>query len=149
MVFERLTEANLRFKASKCQFITVAVKFLAHLITREGVMADSRICEAVKNCPQPTNVTGIRRFIGLSSFYRKFIKNFSIIARPLHELTKTDKKFVWSDKCQQLKDALCEPPVLAHPNFDLPFILYTDSSNYAAGFCLCQVNELTEEHVWG
>ena len=149
MVFERLTEANLKLNASKCQFITVAVKFLGPLITREGVMADSRICEAVKNCPQPTNVTGIRRFIGLTSFYRKFIKNFSIIARPQHELTKTDKKFVWSDKCQQaflqLKDALCEPPVLAHQNFDLPFILYTDK--YAAGFCLCQVNELTEEHV--
>ena len=150
-VLDRLREANLRLKATKCQFATHTVKFLGHLITREGLKADKKICNLVRDCPRPTKVKDIRRFIGLSGFYKKFIRNYSLIARPLHELTKLENAFCWSEKCQAafeaLKEALCSPPVLAHPNFSRPFILYTDSSNFAAGFCLCQKDENGEEHV--
>ena len=151
LVLERLGLANLKLKAAKCQFITQSVGFLGHILSSEGIRTDPRLCETVKNCPQPNNVTGIRRFIGLSGFYRKFIHNFSIIARPLHDLTKIERKFEWNEKCEiafnKLKDALCSAPVLAHPNFNLPFVLYTDSSDFAAGFCLCQANGDGIEHV--
>ena len=150
-VLERLREANLRLKASKCQFAAPQVKFLGHLITDEGIKADPRICNLVRDCPQPRTVKNVQSFIGLSGFYRKFIKDYSKIARPLHDLTKIENKFSWSEKCQtafdSLKEALCSPPVLAHPNFNRPFILYTDSSDFAAGFCLCQKNAGGEEHV--
>ena len=114
-------------------------------------MADRKICDMVQECPEPHTVKEVRRFIGLSGFYRIFIQNYSLIARPLHNLTKADHEFVWDELCmrafEKLKNALCNPPVLAHPDFRKPFVLYTDSSNYAAGFCLCQIGNDKEEHV--
>ena len=138
-VFERLREANLKLKAKKCQFLAETVKFLGHLLTRDGLATDGRLCESVQKCPVPKNVSEVRRFIGLSSFYRKFIKGYGIIARPLYDLTQKENKFIWSVNCDtafaELKAALCNPPVLAHPDFTRRFKLYTDSSDYAAGFC--------------
>ena len=150
-VFERLRDANLKLKAMKCQLLAESVKFLGHLLTKDGLATDRKLCEAVQNCPVPGSLTAVRSFVGLSSFYRRFIPGYGQVARPLYDLTMKDQKFKWSRECQMafesLKKALCSPPVLAHPDFEKDFKLYTDSSQFAAGFCLAQNDANGKERV--
>ena len=99
--------------------------------------------EAVVNWPVPKNLKELRGFIGFANFYRRFIKDFSKICRPLHDLTKKDVPFVWGDKQQQafdtLKKCLCSKPILAIPKDDAPFRVEADCSQYAMGGVLSQL----------
>ena len=92
--------------------------------------------------PRPKNVKNVRQFLGLSGYYRRFIKNFSKISKPLCKLLQKEVEFVWTDKAEQafldLKEALCIPPVLQYPNFSKPFNITTDASGYAIGGILSQ-----------
>ena len=120
-VIERLEEAGLKLKPSKCQFIRKEVQYLGHLITPLGLMTNPRLVSAVSAFPVPRNVRETRQFLGLSSYYRRFIPLFAKIARPLHQLTKKNAHFEWTSACQEafrvLKEKLCEAPVLAYPSF--------------------------------
>ena len=144
-VFNRLRQAGLRLKLKKCTFAQPKVEYLGHVVTRNGIEVDPKKVEAVKGFPQPTNLKTLRSFLGLASYYRRFIPNFSREARPLHSLTCKNAQFVWTPTCQQafdkLKQLLTDAPVLAFPNFEQDFILETDASGEGLGAVLAQKHQ--------
>lgn len=150
-VFNRLRKAGLKLKPSKCHFCSPEIKFLGHIVGKDGIKADPSKVEKVKNFPIPTNLTELRGFIGLASYYRKFVPQFSHIAKPLTSLTKKDTPFIWSEKqnkaFEDLKDKLCSTPILQFPDLEKEFYLYTDASNYAMGAILAQKDEDNNEHA--
>lgn len=140
MVLLRLREVGMKVKPSKCDFLKKSVVYLGHVISDEGIKPDPEKFSAILNFPQPKTVKEIQSFVGLVGYYRRFIKNFSAIARPLFNLTKKDTIFKWSTDCQtafdELKRLVTNPPVLSPPDFSKPFILQTDASDYAVGAVL-------------
>lgn len=131
----RLVEAGLKCKLSKCSFAGDSVKCLGHTVTSQGVTVDEDKIQAVKDLPVPTDVTGVRSFMGMLNYFRQYIEGFAEISEPLNRLTRKKVEWEWSDECQaafqRLKDLLCEKPILAMPNFDLghpTFVLHTDWS---------------------
>ena len=149
-VLTRLKEAGLTLKFLKCQWAKSEVKFLGHLITDKGIKPDPSKTEAVQNFPVPTSKAEVRAFLGLCSYYCRFIKNFASVAKPLTILTRTrgNPNFKWSKEAQEafdyLKSTLLQPPILKCPNFKLPFILGTDASNLGLGGVLSQVQDGVE-----
>ena len=99
-VMKRLKTAGLKLKASKCQWFWKSVKYLGHIFSAEGVACDPEKIEAVQSWPVPCTVTQVRQFLGFASYYRKFILNFSEIAKPLTNLTKKSVRFAWTNQCQ-------------------------------------------------
>ncbi|XP_048251449.1 uncharacterized protein LOC125379241 [Haliotis rufescens] len=150
-VFDKLREANLKLKPSKCKFAVKQVGFLGHVITKEGIKTDPGKIEAVKSFPRPKNVGDLRSYLGLCGYYRKFVKDYAHIVAPLNKLLGKDVPFVWSDDAdkafQTLKQALISSPILVFPDFNKPFILYTDSSSFAIGFVLGQKDSEGRERV--
>ena len=150
-VFSRLRKANLKLKVKKCELFRKSVNFLGHVVTSEGITADPSKIEAVKSWPEPKNLSEVRSFLGLCSYYRKFIKGFADIARPLHKLTEKGKAFQWSDECSrsfaQLKEHLTSSPILAYPDEKSVFILDTDASDAAIGSVLSQAQDNTERVI--
>ena len=141
-VFGRLRRANLKLHPKKCQFARCSVLYLGHVITAEGIAPNPEKVDAVKRFPSPTSVKGVRQFLGMASYYRRFIPGFAKIPSPLHALTQQNVPFFWTLSCQEafgkLKDLLSSPPVLAYPDFDRPFVLYTDASQDGLGAVLEQ-----------
>ena len=119
------------------------VSFLGHVVSEEGIRCDQGKVESVTDWPEPSNVTEVRSFLDLASYYQKFIKNFSWKARSLNKLTKKGQPFMWDVGCQatldQLKQDLITAPVLAYPRRDGTFILDTDASGFSVGAVLSQV----------
>src|SRR5215475_16147914 len=103
-IFQCLQEANLMVKFRKCKFCVPNIEFLGHVVGRDGLQADPKKIEKMKNLPSPTNLTELRAALGLLSYYRKFVKHFSKIAKPMTELLKGDKKFMWTERCQEAFD---------------------------------------------
>ena len=126
LVFTRLREANLKLKPSKCKFAAQKVLYLGHYITPEEIHVDPSKTEAVHSFPTPKSEKGVRSFLGLCSFYRKFVKNFATIAVPLHKLLLKDASFDWTSDCenafQLLKTSLIEAPLLRYPDMNRDFI---------------------------
>ncbi|GFQ77335.1 retrovirus-related Pol polyprotein from transposon opus [Trichonephila clavata] len=140
-VLQKLKEANLRLSPSKCHLFRREVTYLGHIISAEGVRTDPDKISAVKNWKGPTDVHQLRSFLGLCTYYQKFVKDFSTIARPLHKLTEAKQKFIWTDECNafnKLKDALTSAPILAYPEAGKQFILDTDASHESIGAVLSQ-----------
>ena len=146
-VFNRLRSSNLRLKPRKCELIRDKVPFLEHVVSAQGIEPDPAKTERIKNYPAPTDVTEVRRFLGLASYYRRFVPKFASIAAPIHVLTKKNVPFQWTDECEsafnQLKVALSTSPVLVYPRFGPghSFILETDASTVGLGAVLSQVRE--------
>lgn len=141
-IMSRFAKAGLTLKLSKCQFLKREIKFLGHKVDKYGIHTLDDKIHAIKQFPTPTSVDDVRRFVGLAGFYRQFIKDFSKIAQPLTSLLKRNVEFIWSKDCENafatLKQALCNAPVLAFPNFDKEFLLCTDASNIGIGSVLMQ-----------
>ena len=143
-VFQRLRSAGLKLKPRKCTLAAPSVLFLGHRVSSEGIATDSSKIDQVSSWPIPQTVRDVRSFLGLASYYRRFVENFSSIAAPLTELTRKHARFVWSRECEQafnvLKAKLCSAPVLAYPIFNsaVPFILKTDASDLGIGAILAQ-----------
>lgn len=143
-VFDRLRQAGLRLKPKKCSLLREEVLYLGHVVSYEGVRPDPEKVEKMKHYPVPTDVSKVRQFLGLASYYRKFIQNFSKIAHPLHELTKKNVQFHWSAECESafshLKECLVTAPVLSYPCFGpgQEFVLETDASGVGLGAVLAQ-----------
>ena len=139
-VLNQLRKADLKLKPSKCEFAKSKIEFLGHVLTREGVLPQQRLLNKVHDFAVPTSVKESRRFVGMTSYYKAFIPNYSVITRPLYELTRKGKKFEWSERCQRafstLKAALFSPPILIHPDFEREFYLLNDASDYAVGAAL-------------
>ena len=141
-VFERLRQFGLRLKQSKCHLAKCQVTYLGYNVSVEGISADSSKVDAVKRFPTPNDVSSLRSFLGLASYYRRFIPGFSKVAEPLFTLTRKDVTFKWSKICekafQQLKTLLTTAPLLIFPNFNKEFILETDASISGLGAVLAQ-----------
>ena len=124
-VFARLREAKLTLKPKKCQFARRKVEYLGHIVSEEGIATDPAKLEPVQRFPKPGDVNSLRSFLGLASYYRWFIPQFSKIAAPLYFLTKTGVPFDWTESCQesfeQLKQLLTKSPVLAFPDFEISY----------------------------
>ncbi|UYV75014.1 hypothetical protein LAZ67_12002096, partial [Cordylochernes scorpioides] len=149
-VFEKLLEYNIKLKFKKCSFAQSEVKYLGHIIGHNKVKPDPVKIKAVQDFPQPTTVKGIRRFIGLANFYRKFIPRFAEIATPLTNLTQKNKLFSWTPQVDksfiELKAALTSEPILTIYNPEVPCKLYTDASAIGIAGILSQEIDSTE-HV--
>jgi len=149
-LFERLRSANLKLKPSKCKLLRSELSFLGHVVSSKGVGTDPKKISAVQDWPVPTDVKEVRSFLGLASYYRKFVPSFAALAAPLHALTGKNKKFDWTSSCedgfQKLKSALVSSPILAMPNNSDPFVLDTDACDVNIGAVLSQVQE-GEERV--
>ena len=145
--FNKIDEYNLRMKPSKCTFLAKETYFLGFVISEHGIAADPKKLNVVKNFPQPKTQRDVRSFLGLTGYYRSLIKNYGKIAKPLTDLLKKDcnKKIIWTDEIdasfQELKNRLIKSPILAHYIPDEKLILYTDASNFAAGWILCQIQD--------
>lgn len=141
-VFLRLRKYNLKLSPSKCDLLRKEISYLGHKITDKGIKPDESLTSVVKNFPIPKSQKDVKSFLGLASYYRRFIDNFSKIAGPMTSLLKKDIVFQWSERCQisfdELKSKLINPPILQYPNFSEPFILTTDASGYAIGSVLSQ-----------
>ncbi|GJU20873.1 putative reverse transcriptase domain-containing protein [Tanacetum coccineum] len=125
-----------------CAKAAMKDKFLGHVVNRDGIHVDPSKVESVKNWKTPESSTEIRSFLGLAGYYRRFIENFSKIAKPLTLLTQKNKAYVWGDKqdeaFQILKEKLCNAPVLALPDGPDDFVVYCDASKQGFGSVLMQ-----------
>ena len=152
-VFLKLQGAGLKLRSEKCHFVQKAVKYLGHVVSDKGICPDPAKTDVVANYPIPKNAKEVKQFMGLCNYYRRFVKGYSEIAAPLFKLLskENDKCFTWTSSCQaafeDLKSRLVAPPILAYPNFQLQFLLYTDASDSAIGAVLSQMQEGQERVI--
>ncbi|MCG8623453.1 MAG: retroviral-like aspartic protease family protein, partial [Proteobacteria bacterium] len=148
VLFERLRIANLKLTARKCSFLKRHVQYLGHLISGEGIEPVPEKLKDLKDMAPPKTQKEVRRFLGFTGYYRKFIPRFSDIARPLTNLTKKDVDFEWTKQCQDtfemMKEMLLKEPILKYPDPNYGYILYTDASKYAWAGVLTQEYHYTE-----
>jgi hypothetical protein len=141
-VFTRLRNAGLTVNPSKVKFATTQFSFLGHIISSSGVSVDPDRTKSIRDFPTPRDVKGIARFIGMVSFFHKFIPHFAERASPFNLLRKKDTPFVWGSEqqyaFQDLKLAIINPPVLCMADFSRRFILQTDASSLAVAAVLLQ-----------
>ena len=145
VVFDRLRSANLKLKLRKCVFLRPQAKFLGVDVSGEGIHTSPSKTTAVADWPQPKDAANVRSFLGLATYYRRFVPRFAHIAAPVHALTAKGAKFHWSPACQaafrRLKDRLTTAPVLDYPDFSPsaePFVLDIDASACGMGAVLSQ-----------
>ena len=145
ILFQRMREADLKLKESKCNFLKAHVQYLGHLISGKGIEPVPEKLESIKEMPAPKTPKEVKQFLGLIGYYRKFVPRFSDVARSLTNLTKKDIIFEWTPECQQtfelLKDLLMQEPILKYPDPTKPYTLYTDASKYAWSCVLTQEYE--------
>ena len=142
-VFERLANAGLKLSPKKCHLFRRRVTFLGHVVSDEGISTDPDKVVAIRDWPVPLSPSEVRSFLGLCSYYRRFVQGFASIAAPLYRLSEKAGAFEWSEECEDafrhLKQVLMEAPILAYPNTTASFILDTDASNHGIGAVLSQV----------
>ena len=143
-VFPKLTKAGLKLKFKKWVFFQHETSFQGHRVSKEGIKPDPAKIGAVKDIPSPRTVTELRSFLGLTSYYRKYVKDYAKIAKPLYDLTRPSVPWIWTEPCEEvflnLKGNLTSEPILAYPDVNgSEFILDTDASSYAKGGLLSQV----------
>ena len=142
LVLSRLELHGLTLKPSKCTLFKSEEKFLGHIVSKSGVSCDPEKVACVSNWPIPESLKEVKQFLGLASYYRKFVKDFAKLAPPMYNLTKKSaKKFKWTGECNDpflcLKSFLTSAPVFVYPDFSKPFVMDTDASNGAVReFCL-------------
>lgn len=150
LVLQRLREHGLKLKPRKCFLFKEEVKFLGHIVSAKGVHVDGDKIKVLEEWPTPSSVKEVRQVVGFMSYYRRFVPRFAQLAKPLHALmgsAKNSRKaqcppFKWDEECQiafdRLRHCLMEAPVLAYPDFQLPFIVTTDGSSMGLGAVLSQ-----------
>ncbi|XP_021832400.1 uncharacterized protein LOC110772280, partial [Prunus avium] len=142
IVLETLRRNQLYAKYEKCDFWQDKVKFLGHVVSKDGVSVDPSKVEAVMEWKQPATVTEIRSFLGLAGYYRRFIEDFSSIAAPLTKLTRKDVLFIWNEDCEkafkELKKKLTIAPVLTIPSGGGGLVIYSNASLQGLGCVLMQ-----------
>ena len=151
-VFKRLKQANFKLNLAKCEFVKSSVEYLGHVIDATGLRPNPEKVSAIQSAPAPKTVRGVRGFIGIMSYYRRYIPRFSELAEPLINLTRKNSKFIWDDHCQKsfesLKKSLQSPPILAYPDTSKQFILYCDASDKAVGSVLMQKQDGIEKPIY-
>src|SRR5215204_1817138 len=152
LCMDALASAGLRMNREKSHFLLHKVTFLGHQIGPNGNQPDHHNMDKIRKYPVPMNVPETRGFLGLVGYYRQFIQNYGHHAEPLQKLIrKSQKHFEWNQSAQEafefLKSKILEEPILRRPDFDKPFILYTDASDFAIGGILGQLDKNGQEHV--
>ncbi|CCO37539.1 Retrotransposable element Tf2 155 kDa protein type 2 [Rhizoctonia solani AG-1 IB] len=144
-VLRRLQEMQLFCKGSKCEFHRTTVEYLGIIVSDKGFSLDKLKIQAVQEWPTPTTVKQVQSFLGFANFVRRFVANFSQIARPLHNLVKKEVKWQWTDKeesaFRELQKAIINAPVIVHADPSKPYFLETDASGAALGSVLSQRQE--------
>ncbi|GKA12800.1 putative reverse transcriptase domain-containing protein [Tanacetum coccineum] len=147
LILELLKKEELYAKFSKCEFWIPKVKFLGHMIDSEGIHVDPAKIESIKDWASPKTPTKIHQFLGLAGYYRRFIKGFSKIVKPMIKLTQKSVKFDWGEKeetaFQMLKHKLCSAPILALPEGSENFVVYCDALHKGLGVVLMQRDKYT------
>ncbi|GJU31797.1 reverse transcriptase domain-containing protein [Tanacetum coccineum] len=141
-MLKRCEDTNLVLNWEKCHFMCREGIVLGHKISKSGIEVDRAKVDVIAKLPHPTTVKGVRSFLGHAGFYRRFIQDFSKIARPMTHLLEKKTPFVFSKDCidafQTLKKKLTEAPILVVPDWNLPFELMCDASDFAIGAVLGQ-----------
>ncbi|KAI5721603.1 hypothetical protein M8J77_022863 [Diaphorina citri] len=143
LVLERLSKYNMKIQLDKSEFFKTETAYLGHVISNEGVRPSPEKIKCIEKFPIPKTVTQIKSFLGLVGYYRKYIKDFAKIAKPLHACLKKDatiniKDLAYNEAFHSLKSALMNEPILTYPDFTKTFTLTTDASNFALGAVLSQ-----------
>ena len=165
-VFSRLKQHGLKLKPSKCEFFKNRVTYLGHVVSESGVETDPDKISALASWPEPDNVKSLRSFLGFTGYYRRFIKDYAKIVKPLNDLLvghpthkpvsrkkrkKSSVLWEWGEAQQSafntLKEKLSSPPVLAYADFSKPFVLHTDASTEGLGAVLYQVQDGQEKVI--
>jgi hypothetical protein len=149
-VLQRLRENDLYLKPKKCEFAKIRIEWLGMIIEEGKISMDQGKLKGISEWPEPTTVKQTRGFLGFGNFYRRFIRHFSDIAKPLNDLLKKDRKFDWTSVCQKafdkLKKRFTEEPVLMMPDHTKPFQIECDASKYASGAVLTQLDSNGDRH---
>lgn len=151
-VAEKLKEAKLQINVEKSRFCMSRIVFLGYVIDRDGIQPDPERIQPILDFPRPKTVREVRRLIGMASWYRRFINNFSSITAPISELMRKSKEKVeWNDEAEeaftQLKAALISAPILATPDFSVPFQVECDASDFGIGAVLTQIQNGAEKVI--
>jgi hypothetical protein len=150
LVLEKLWEHDLFLKAKRCEFCQTRIEYLGMIIEEGKISMDTVKLGGIRDWPVPTTLKQTWSFLGFGNFYRKFISHYSELARPLNDLTKKDKKFEWSTKCQEafdtMKKQFMEELVLLMPDQSKPFQIESDASNVATGAVLTQLDSNGDRH---
>ena len=154
-VFEKLRTAHLSMKLShfstKCHFSTKEIQYLGHILSTKGIRPLPSKTQAIKNMHPPKIPKQVHTFLGLIRYYRKFIRNFAKIAKPLTLLTCQQAKFKWTPTHYNafliLKESVIQAPILHYPNPTKHYIVYTDASDDACGAQLSQEHDGTESPI--
>jgi hypothetical protein len=152
IVLQRLRDHKLYANFSKCEFCLDSVKFLGHTISKDGISVDPSKVQEVMDWKPPKLAHQIRCFLGLAGYYRRFILDFSRIAKPMTELLKKGVKFLWTDECDKafhtLREYLTSAPVLTQPDMSKPFEVFCDASGTSLGCVLMQENRVIAYASW-
>ena len=150
-VFKKISDAGLKLKPSKCEFFKKRIHYLGHIVSNKGIETDPKKIEAIVGWPGPRTVHEVRKFLGFTNYYQKFVYKYAQIARPLNKLIsgenaeKKHKKVEWGNEQEQafqkLKEACTKTPVLAYADYKKPFRLNTDASELGLGSVLYQQQE--------
>ena len=147
-VLRRLIDNDLYLKPRKCEFAQTKVEWLGMIIEKSQISMDAGKLKGIQDWPIPTTVKVVRGFLGFGNFYRRFIRHYSNIAKPLNDLTKKNQSFNWTAECQQafeeLKRRFTEEPVLIMPDQTKSFQIECDTSKYVSGAVLTQNDGLTQ-----
>lgn len=147
---ERCRKARLALNPKKCRFMVPQGKLLGHIVCKEGLKIDPDKIGVIVNMENPTNVTGVKSFLGHVSYYRRFIKGFSQVSWPLDKLTRKGESFVWGTEQEgafkELKDQLVSAPILVYPYWNKEFHVHIDASNFTIGATLAQVRTQGLDH---
>ena len=150
-VLEKLRNTGMIIKLKKCEWGKRNIEYLGHIVGKDGLKPNEKNITAIKNMKRPTNKKEIQSFHGLCNYYRKFVKNFSKIMKPINQLVKKNVKFEWKEEqekaFQEMKKKLIEYPILVQPDFTKEFVLITDASIEGLGAILTQKNEEGKEVV--
>ena len=143
-VFSRIKHSGLRINPAKCKLYQEKLSFLGHIVSSKGLEVMPEKVKEIRDMEIPKCTKSLRSFLGLANYYRKFVENFSLIAKPLYEATEGHRKDIsWTDDCMksftQLKNALCQAPILSFPNASDTFVLDTDACFSGIGSVLSQI----------
>ena len=144
-VFDKLRQAGMKLRPSKCRLLQVKVEYLGSMVSKDGISVAKRIIDAVTDFKRPTDAKSVMRFAGLCNFYREHVRNFADIMSPLTNLTKKSVKFVWTNECEnafeRMKQSLTSAPIRNYIDFSLPIVLSCDASSVGLGATLSNIDE--------
>lgn len=136
-LFDRMKEWRISAKLTKCQFFRNRLLYLGHIVTFDGIQPNNEKVNAISKMKPLQDIYGLRRFLGMTSYYRKFIRKYADIAEPLFKINKSNTTWRWDHDCQQafddLKERLMTAPILQYLDYAKPFEVHTDASNFAIG----------------